>query len=268
MSPIVDAFTRTAVAENDLLRVSGDPVAVAGAPVERPQLSWPFSDAAAEKLVVARGIDPVTREQYRKLAGVLHRSALERDQKVIMVTSAVAGEGKTLTAVNLALTLSNSYEREVLLIDGDLRNPTIREIFDIPVPLDLHRRGAAPVSDVIRVRPRLSLRVAHHAQSDPIGTLTSPEIRQMIEAARATYDWVLIDTPPIGLLPDGNLLANLVDGVVLVVSAGTTSYEIVKKAADAVGRERLLGVVLNRADARNLPNIGHYANYLKRATVD
>ena len=78
--------------------------------------------------------------------------------------------------------------------------------------------------------------------------LTSERMRRLIDEAREAFDWVIIDTPPVGLLTDANLLASMVDGAVLVVKAGSTPYDLVKRAVDAIGRERLLGVVLNRAD--------------------
>ena len=71
-------------------------------------------------------------------------------------------------------------------------------------------------------------------------------MRRLIDEAREAFDWVIIDTPPVGLLPDANLLAAMVDGVVLVVKAGSTPYDLVKRAVDAIGRDRMLGVVLNR----------------------
>jgi len=111
-----------------------------------------FDRAVAEKLVVTAGIDPVTREQYRKLAATLHRAQLENGHKVIMLTSALAGEGKTLTAANLALTLSHSYVRNVLLIDADLRNPMMREIFGIAPMRDPERHNADSAFPVQQVR--------------------------------------------------------------------------------------------------------------------
>jgi capsular exopolysaccharide synthesis family protein len=250
----------------DAAPLKGDPsrasfLTAVEAELKRRSTGSGFNSAIEEKLVVARSIDPITREQYRKLAAVLHQARLEHDYKVIMLTSAVAGEGKTLTTANLALTLSESYERQVLLIDADLRNPKMREIFSVPTPADLHRQEAEDAFPIIRVRPRLSLMVAFRPQSDPIGILTSPNMRRTIEEARQTFDWVLIDTPPVGLLPDASLLTSMVDGVVLVVSAGTTPYQIVQIAANAVGHARLMGVVLNRANPRNLVSIDHYAHY-------
>jgi Mrp family chromosome partitioning ATPase len=135
----------------------------------------------------------------------------------------------------------------------------LREVFGVPVQDDPYCRQEAPFP-VVHIRRRLSL-MATERQNDPIGILTSPEMRRTVETAREAFDWVLIDTPPIGLLPDASLLTSMVDGVVLVVSAGTTPYQIVQHAADAIGRERLLGVVLNRADPRHLISIDHYGHY-------
>jgi protein-tyrosine kinase len=238
----------------------GSFAALAEAELARRANLYAFPSEVEEKLVGGGTIDPVTREQYRKLAAVLHRARAEHGRKVIMLTSAVAGEGKTLTAANLALTLSDSYEREILLIDADLRNPKLQATFGVPIQAaDSQRREDAPFP-VVRIRPRLSL-MATSRQNDPIGILTSPEMRRTIEDARDMFDWVLIDTPPVGLLPDASLLTSMVDGVILVIAAGTTPYPIVQHAADAVGRERLLGVVLNRANPRHLISIDHYGHY-------
>ena len=83
----------------------------------------------AEKVVVDANMSPVSREQYRRLAAVLHDAQGNNGTQVVMVASAVPGEGKTLTATNVALTLSDSYRRRVLLIDADLRRPALHEVF-------------------------------------------------------------------------------------------------------------------------------------------
>ena len=77
--------------------------------------------------------------------------------------------------------------------------------------------------------------------------LTSDRMRRVIDEAREAFDWVIVDTPPVGLLTDANLLASMVDGAVLVVKAEHTPYQLVQRAVDALGRNRILGVVLNRA---------------------
>ena len=191
----------------------------------------------------------VAVEQYRKLAAALHHAQADRGLKAIVVTSANPGEGKSLTASNLALTLSESYQRRVLLIDGDLRRPTLHEIFGVPNMRGLSDGLAHHSIQEIVVReisPRLSILPSGPPIDDPTGQLTSDQMKQVLDEARASYDWVIFDTPPIGLVSDAKLLSEMVDGVVLVVTAGKSGYPDLLRAVDTIGRERLLGVVLNR----------------------
>src|SRR4030095_9612182 len=97
--------------------------------------------------------------------------------------------------------------------------------------------------------------------SDPISALTADRMRRLIDEAREVFDWIIIDTPPIRLLTDAWLVSSLADGVILVVKAGTTPYENVTRAVDALGRERLMGVVLNRATENDHRNGYDYYKY-------
>jgi capsular exopolysaccharide synthesis family protein len=190
-------------------------------------------------------------EQYRKLAATLHLSHIQRELKVIMVTSAVPGDGKTLTAVNLALTLSGSYRRRVLLIDADLRRPALSDVFQLPsvVGLTGWLKGPSPRKlSVIKVSDQLALLPAGQPDPDPISGLTSERMRRLLKDAATSFDWVILDTPPIGLLTDANLLGEMVDGALLVVRAKVTPYALIQRAVQALGRDRLLGVVMNCTD--------------------
>src|SRR4029450_12477909 len=91
-----------------------------------------LNSTLATKTVVDDSMMPASREQYRRLAAALHQAQRATGFKVVMVVSAVAGEGKTLTASNLAMTLSESYRRDVLLIDADLRRPSLHLVFQVP----------------------------------------------------------------------------------------------------------------------------------------
>ena len=211
----------------------------------------PAKNLIAEKLVVTPSISPVSLEQYRRLAANLHRRQTETRIKTVLVASTMAGEGKTLTAVNLALTFSESYGRNVLLIDGDLRRPTTHAVFDVPNILG-SGIGMTTETDqklsLIQVSPRLSVLTAGQPDSDPTSRLASDRMRRVLMEAAAQFDWVIIDTPPVGSVPDANLLAVMADVVLLVVQAGRTPARLVQRTADALGRERVIGVVLNRAD--------------------
>jgi capsular exopolysaccharide synthesis family protein len=201
-------------------------------------------------------------EQYRHLAAALHQAQQASGVKSVMVTSALPSEGKTLTAANVALTLSESYQRRVLVIDADLRRPRMHELFALPGGQGLSdslsgsRGGRLPVH---QVTPNLWVLSAGHAVVDPMSSLVSPAMKQLLEDATASFDWVVVDTPPIAILTDANLLAGMIDTTLLVVSAQSTPYPMVQRAAQALGTNRILGVVLNRAEHAALPS--NYSYY-------
>lgn len=203
------------------------------------------------KMVVGEHADASLVEQYRHLAATLHKAQAQSGYRSVMVTSALQSEGKTLTASNLALTLSHSYQRRVLLIDADLRRPRLQEMFMLPAgagltdSLTLPRGGKLPIH---QISPTLWVLTAGRPTTDPMSTLVSSSMKQLLDDARDAFDWVIVDTPPIAILPDANVLAAMIDTALLVVSAQSTPYPMVQRAAQAVGTTRILGVVLNRAD--------------------
>ncbi|WP_396626539.1 polysaccharide biosynthesis tyrosine autokinase [Luteitalea sp.] len=202
-------------------------------------------------------------EEYRRLGALVHHLQVDRGVRVVMVTSAVAGEGKTLTASNLAVVLSASYGRSVLLIDADLRRPALHQVFNTVAMKGLGDilAGSEP-PPLVQVTPRLTLMTAGAPNADPLGGLTSDRMRQLLDEARSTFDFVIIDTPPVGLMTDANLLAAMVDVALLVVRATATPYELVRRATEAIGRHRIAGVVLNRAEeGLSEHRSGYYADY-------
>jgi protein-tyrosine kinase len=217
----------------------------------------------AEKVVLDDRMLPASREQYRRLAGVLHDAQTTTGLRVLMIASAVSGEGKTLTAANLALTLSESYRKRVLLIDADLRRPTLHTIFAVKTAGGLSEGLDTPDSKLMirQISDRLAILPAGRPNSDPMALLTSERMHRLIAEARDAFDWVIVDTPPIILLPDANLLSTMVDGVVLVLKAESTPHALVKRATDAIGHKRLLGVVLNQATAAPNGGYGTYGSY-------
>lgn len=218
-----------------------------------------------EKLVIAPAVDPRCVEQYRRLSAALHLTQAERGIKVIMVASALPGEGKTLTAVNVALTLSESYRRSVLLVDADLRRPAIHDVFRVPNQSGLNE-GLKSASDrklvVTQFAERLAILPSGIPDPDPMGGLSSERMRRVLSEAASTFDWVILDTPPLELLPDAHLLAAMVDGVVLVVRAGKTPSLPIQRAIQALGRERIVGVVLNQV-ADSARSNAEYARYVE-----
>jgi protein-tyrosine kinase len=208
------------------------------------------------RLAVSVYKDPILAEQFRFLGARLHRDQAGATLKRIMVTSASPGDGKTLTALNLALILSESYRRRVLLIDADLRRPSIHEITQIG-PMDGLSERLKSKEDrklsVVRLTRTLTLLPAGQPDADPMSTLTSPRMQRILDDASALFDWVVLDTPPVGTVADAGLLAAMTDAVLFVVRAGHTRCPEVHEAIATVGRDRIFGVVLNgveRLDTR------------------
>jgi non-specific protein-tyrosine kinase len=213
-------------------------------------MGWPqpFSPDVAAKVVVMRETNAAAVDQYRKLAETVRQSTVDRGTKSVLVTSAVAGEGKTLTAVNLALTLSQLKGR-VLLVDANPRHPQVHSIFQVSAGSGLG--GCLKASDVvplpvIDVTPTLALLPAGVSGFDA-SALGSDAMKRVLAEARERFQWVVIDGPPVVSVSGTGLLAELVDSAILVVHAGRTSQDQVTQAVETVGRARILGAVLNRA---------------------
>ena len=246
------------------------PVCVAREPRADGQArSFAVRPALEGKLVVSQGIMPVTVEQYRRLAAVLHELQAQGGLKTVMVSSAAPGEGKTLTIANLALTLSESYHQRVLLIDADLRHPSLHDLFGIPNDVGLAdgvRAGGRPVPPV-EISPCLSVLTAGRSVASPLAMLTSDHVREVIAEAASRVDWVLLDTPPVGLLPDAQLVARLCDGVLFVIAAGVTPYSLVQRCIAELGADRIVGTVLNRVEQQMFDTQDYYHGYFGRDIV-
>jgi protein-tyrosine kinase len=226
--------------------------------------AWRTDPDVMGKLFATEGFPRAALEQYRKLAAALHHAQAERGIKVVMIGSAVPGEGKSLTSANLALSFAESYHRRVLLIDADLRRPTVQRMFGVS-PLSGLNDGLKAAEDrpmaVTQVAERLFVLPAGRPEADPMSGLTSDRMRRLIAQASSAFDWVFIDTPPVGLLPDASLLSNLVDGVLLVVQSGKAPFALVKAAVDAITHDRIFGVVMNAIESGNDRNADGYYEY-------
>lgn len=269
LQPVADAFASPwAFREGaDLRSIDGgavsNPLAAAldGTPERELHGLGRFSRAWMPRLVIAERANRLLVEEFRQLAATLHQAQATNNIRVLMVTSAEPAEGKSTTAVNLALTLSESYRRRVLLIDADLRRPSLHDITQVSNANGLGETLKAAVEQklpLFQLSDTLTLAPAGKSDPNPMGALTSPRMRHMLVEASMRFDWVIMDAPPIGVIADSSLLAPLSDGVLLVVRARRTHYASVQKAVEAIGRERILGVVLNHAEVDDSPAYRRY----------
>ncbi|MEZ5287576.1 MAG: CpsD/CapB family tyrosine-protein kinase [Vicinamibacterales bacterium] len=211
-----------------------------------------ISSAWRHRLAIGPDGDPFLIEQFRRLAATLHQAHQAQGLRSIMVTSATAGDGKTMTAINLALVLAESYRYRVLLIDADLRRPSIANVVELGGGSGLSEalRAATPQKLALaQLTPNLSLLPAGGPTMNSIEALVSPRMQQILEEATASFDWVILDAPPVGLTADARLLSQMAGGTLFVIRAGKSQCTDVQKAVDMVGRDQILGVVLNDVEA-------------------
>ncbi len=222
-----------------------------------------FHASLEGKLVVSRETSSVSVEQYRRLAATLLAVQAERGLKTLLVSSSVPGEGKTLTVTNLALTLSESYGRRVLLIDADLRRPSVHTAFGLANAIGLGDalRSDHPQLNPIQISPALSVLPAGPADRSPLAALSSDRMRSLVAESATRFDWVLLDSPPIGLLSDAQLVSRICDGVLFVIGAGSTPYSLVQRSIAEIGADRIVGTVLNRVDIQALTVHDYYGHH-------
>lgn len=223
-----------------------------------------FDAGDAERLVASADAGPVLLEQFRNLAALLDRTQRERVLRSVVITSPAPGDGKSHVAANLALTLSESYRRRVLLVDADLRKPTLHDVFRISSRTGLSdtlKADREELPEGVRVTDRLTVVPGGRPDPNPIGDLASGRLARLLAKAVTQYDWVLIDTPPAAGLADARIVSEAADATLVVVRAGVTRFPDLDDAAHAIGPERILGVVLNAVDPSEIRRDDYYGAY-------
>jgi capsular exopolysaccharide synthesis family protein len=236
----------------------------------RPSGRWSgFDRDALDRLVASKAAEPLLIEQFRGLAAALLRAQAERRLKSLIVTSASPGDGKSHVSVNLALTLADSYRRRVLLIDADLRRPTLHQMFRVSNAKGL-RDALEGIPDeraaVAYVNEMLTLLPAGRAEANSLGGLSSDRMKHLVADASTRFDWVIVDSPPVGVLADAQLVAETVDAALLVVRAGVTRFPDFAAAADKLGHGRILGIVVNAIDPAEIRGQHYYQHYYGRGS--
>jgi capsular exopolysaccharide synthesis family protein len=202
-------------------------------------------------------------EQFRTLRTELFHSAETRRTQIVTVTSAVADEGKTSTLLNLALSIAQSKERRILVIEGDLRRPSFSSYLAIQPAMGLNDvlSGERDLFSSIFCLDGLGLYVLPVTEEakNPTEMLSSERLGEMLAQLREYFDFILVDSPPVIPFADSRLLANHSDAVILVIRAGVAPYDTVEKAIGALARGRILGIVLNGAE--HMRESGYYDYY-------
>jgi len=244
------AIVETAVAA--LPAVSGaSAVAITGQVGVAPAARTSPAIRLSRSLVAATASESAAAEQYRALCTRIVHADQGATANVILITSPGSGEGKSITAANLALTMAREYQRPTCIVDANLRSPRLRELFGLPDGPGLSDvlAGRAPLNEALTMIETLGVTVlpAGPCPQHPAELLSTAMMRQTIDYLRMQFDRIVIDTSAALARADLGLLTPLVDRIVLVVRAGVTPKASIADVVTTLDTTRLLGVVLNEA---------------------
>jgi len=205
------------------------------------------------RLVAAFAPQSLAAEQYRSLRTRIKAAESGRVFRSLIITSPNKGDGKSLTAANLALTMGQEFQQRVLLVDADLRRPSIHHLFGInetPGLTDVLMGGSTIENALVDIPE-------HHVTVLPSGLvpvhpaelLGSAGMRRVLDTLRTRYDRVILDMPPVAPLADVSIAAGMVDGILMIVRAGVTPKPAIERALAGLEVSKVLGLVLNDAGA-------------------
>jgi protein-tyrosine kinase len=201
--------------------------------------------------------DPSATDHYNLLRTQVLWKTRPKGHNTIMVTSALDGEGKTVTAINLAVSIARDVKHSVLLVDTDLRNPRINSYLGSNVKKGLtdYILNDTPLEELI-INPgvsKMQVLPAGKALAGSTEILGSPRMEQLVEKMKHQQPdrYIIFDTPPVLAVPDALVFSSYVDVVIIVVEAGRTGKDQIRKAVELLEGRNILGLVMNKAKETN-----------------
>jgi len=201
-------------------------------------------------------------EEFRTLRSRLDLMRGDRLTQKLLVTSSLHEEGKTLVAANLALAIARQRERNILLIDGDLRKSRLHQVLGTPLEPGLveYLEGS---HDVLSIVQRCGVDNMFFVPGgrpvpNPNELIANGRLKLLLEGLAPAFDAIILDSPPVVPVADAKLMAGMCDGVILVVQAGSTPYDLAQRACREFGEGQCLGVVLNRAESDSIFRVTYY----------
>ncbi len=250
------------------LGAPGGAVAAAATPFQRLRddarpASAESGDAHNKRRIVLLQPESAVAEQFRSLRARIDALAETRPLRTIAVTSTMPGEGKTMASISLAAVSAMQLGAKVVLVECDLREPTIAAALGLRLDAGITEVlvDGAPLERAIQRAPGSALDVlaVRGRPANPSELLSSDAFRNLITQLANRYERVILDLPPTLGLPDAKTVSGLCDGTVFVVRADETPQRDIEAALEVLGRERVLGIVMNGADSPS----DTYAKYLR-----
>jgi capsular exopolysaccharide synthesis family protein len=191
-------------------------------------------------------------EEYRSLrTEVLHRSQKQKLQSIV-IASVGHSEGKSITALNLSWLLAQTSDVSALIIDCDLRMPSLTDYLGIEADTGLSEvlEGTSSLTDsIIRLEPSgLHLLPGGRARTDVSELISGAKFKEILRQAYELFDYIIIDAPPLRIFTDAAVLINQADGALLVVCANQTKYKDIERTLEMLPRQKMLGAVLNQSE--------------------
>jgi len=239
--------------------------AVAGTWLEKVR-EVPFNPAPEALLIDSARPQEAPSEEFRSLRTRLNHLQTLEPIHCVVFTSPSPAEGKSFAAANLALAESHMAGNLTLLVDFDFRRPVLHSLFQIdrtPGATD-YLLGDAPLQEVVRHVAGTNLYIipAGRPVKNPLELLNLDEVKQLIQELPKTFNWVILDSPPLLFSADANLLGTLTDGIILVVRIGQTTIDTVNRSMQTLCENKVLGIVVNGARAGEL--YSKYTYYYSR----
>lgn len=204
-------------------------------------------------------------EQFRTLRSRLYQLRSGQQLRTLLVTSSIPGEGKTFVTSNLGQAIVRQPDRRVLIIDADLRCSRLHVPLGAPSNPGLtdYLRGGADEMTVVQHGQdgNLCFIPGGNAVTNPSELLSNGRLKTLLDRVTPVFDWVILDSPPCLPVADASVLAELVDGVLMVVRAGSTPSETAQRATQELRGRNVVGVVLNAVDASQAYGSYYYAGY-------
>lgn len=208
-----------------------------------------LSLAPQNRLITVSQSDSPAAEAFRLLSVRLRHFRRDRNLKKILITSTIPQEGKSVISSNLACALASSTQRKTLLVEGDVRRPSLARVFGMdahPGLCELLQGRRSLASSIYHLEPGgIWLLPAGDAPANPLELLESAKLSSLMQELAALFDWVIIDSPPVLPLADTSVWARLADGILLVTRQGTTQKRHLKRGLEALESKKIIGAVLN-----------------------
>jgi capsular exopolysaccharide synthesis family protein len=210
-------------------------------------------------------LSPHGAEQFRTLRSRLYQLRSNQPLRTVLVTSSVPAEGKTFVTNNLAQAIVRQPDRRALVIDADLRCARMHVPLGAPAAPGLtdYLRGEADEMSIIQhgLEGNLCFIPGGNEVTNPSELLSNGQLRKLLDRLKPVFDWILLDSPPCVPVADASILADICDGVLLVLKAGSTPLEVAQKASQELSGRNVIGVVLNAAEEPDLYGSTYYQTY-------